>query len=122
MTSNQELDIVLDVEPIAKPRMTKSDRWKKRPCVQRYWDFCDQLRLACRKVGYEPHDQLSLVFIIPMPSSWSKRKRDSFNGKPHQQRPDLDNLIKAFKDALLKEDSRIFEYGNMKKSGDMSEQ
>ena len=25
------------VEPVAKPRMTRSDRWKKRPVVEKYW-------------------------------------------------------------------------------------
>jgi hypothetical protein len=113
--TSQIEDIVLDVEPIAKPRMTRSDKWKKRPCVSRYWDFCDQLRTESDKFGYVPVNPLSLIFILPMPSSWSKKKRDQKNGQPHEQRPDLDNLIKAFKDALLKEDSGIYEYGNMKK-------
>ena len=28
-------------------------------------------------------------------------------GKPHQQRPDIDNLVKGLMDALLEEDSHI---------------
>jgi len=38
--------------------------------------------------------------------------------KPHTQTPDLDNLIKAFKDALLKNDSAVWRYGPMTKVWD----
>lgn len=37
------------------------------------------------------------------------------NKQPHKSRPDLDNLVKGFKDALLKEDSHIHKYINVKK-------
>jgi len=50
-----------------------------------------------------------------MPQSWSKKKRAEMRGKPHQQRPDLDNLIKAFKDALCEDDSHVHTYFEMKK-------
>lgn len=30
--------------PVPKPRMTKSDAWRKRPCVMRYWAFKDKVR------------------------------------------------------------------------------
>ncbi|GAG23977.1 unnamed protein product, partial [marine sediment metagenome] len=32
------------VTPNTKPRMTKRDKWKKRPCVIKYRKFCDELR------------------------------------------------------------------------------
>jgi Holliday junction resolvase RusA-like endonuclease len=50
-----------------------------------------------------------------MPNSWSKKKKAEFNGKPHQQKPDLDNLIKAFKDALCEDDSYVHTYERMRK-------
>ena len=105
----------LDVEPIAKPRMTRRDKWSKRPCVMRYWDYCDQLRAAARENSYDPECPLSIQFVIPMPSSWSARKKLNMCGKVHTQTPDLDNLIKAFKDALLKNDAHIHTYGKMQK-------
>lgn len=104
------MDTLLEVNPVPKPRMTQSDKWKKRPCVLRYRDFCDRLRKVSTTNGYTPSNPLSLVFIIPMPKSWSKTKKDKMRGRPHQQRPDLDNLLKAFKDALLEEDSHIHTY------------
>ncbi len=106
---------VFDVEPVAKPRMTRRDKWAKRPCVLRYWDFVDQLKAEAIKNQYQPSKILSLVFVLPMPSSWSARKRESMRYKKHEQTPDLDNLIKAFKDALLKQDKAVHSYGFMHK-------
>lgn len=43
--------------------------------------------------------RLELLFVLPLPQSWSRKKRIAFNGKPHVARPDLDNLEKVVKDA-----------------------
>lgn len=94
------------LDSVAKPRMTRSDVWKKRPSVMRYRAFCDSLR---DKAGnYLPGDIVSLEFYICMPKSWSKKKKKALEGKPHQQTPDIDNLIKAFLDALLDDDSSVW--------------
>lgn len=44
-----------------------------------------------------------------MPASWSAKKRTAMSGKPHQQRPDTDNYIKAIQDALCEDDSYIYD-------------
>lgn len=90
---------------MGKPRMTQRDRWKKRPVVERYHAFCDELRL---KYTAPLPDELELIFYLPMPKSWSKKKVAQFSGTPHQQKPDIDNLSKAFMDALCKDDARIY--------------
>ncbi len=98
---------VYDIRPTAKPRMTRSDRWKLRPCVARYWEFKDRLReLVKEEIG----GSLSLMFLIRMPDSWSGVKQEKMLGTPHLQTPDLDNLMKGFKDALLSEDKGVYEY------------
>lgn len=45
---------------------------------------------------------LSLVFHMPIPKSWSQKKRAQAIGGEitHTSKPDLDNLIKAVKDGL----------------------
>jgi hypothetical protein len=58
-----------DIEPIGKPRMTRSDKWKKRPEVMRYRAFCDEVRL--RKLTM-PESGAHVTFVLPMPASWSK--------------------------------------------------
>jgi Holliday junction resolvase RusA-like endonuclease len=49
-----------------------------------------------------------------MPKSWSKKKKQAMDGKPHQHRPDLDNLVKAVLDAFFEEDKQIYEVRGVK--------
>lgn len=44
-----------------------------------------------------------------MPKSWSNKKRAEMLGKPHQVKPDSDNYLKAFMDALCINDSYIYD-------------
>ena len=100
------------INPVAAPRMTRRDRWMKRPCVMRYFAFRDEL--LKKSSGYTLKDEISLIFGIPMPKSWSKKKKERMNLMPHQQKPDLDNLIKAFKDTFG-DDAHVHTYGIMRK-------
>jgi len=95
---------IIYIKPIAKPRMTRQDRWKKRKCVVDYWAFKDELR----KHNIKLSDKLEVEFHLKMPDSWSKKKKAQMLGKPHKQRPDVDNMCKAIMDCLLKEDSHIY--------------
>ena len=54
-----------------------------------------------------------MIFVLPMPKSWSKKKA-AMNGQPHQQRPDTDNLVKAVLDAVHEEDSQIYHVDGLK--------
>lgn len=92
------------ITPIAKPRMTHSDKWKQRPCVMAYRAYKDRLREL--EFYFTPNDRI--IFHIPMPQSWSKKKKAEHNGQPHQSKPDLDNLLKAIMDAIYKDDSHIW--------------
>lgn len=95
------------VIPAPKPRMTQRDKWQKRPAVMRYRAFADEVRL--RKIEL-PESGAWIVFHIAMPASWSKMKREMMRGKPHKQRPDLDNMLKALADAVHAEDSGLWDY------------
>ena len=101
-----------NIVPVQKPRMTRSDKWKGRNCVKRYFEFCNKVKAAGIEISYS---KTSIVFALPMPKSWNKKKREEYNGKPHQQKPDLDNLLKALSDAVHKEDCKIWHYGNLSK-------
>jgi Holliday junction resolvase RusA-like endonuclease len=97
---------IYNITPVAKPRMTQSDRWKKRPATTKYWQYKDDIR----KLGVKlPESNFWVKFYIPMPSSWSNKKKAQYNLQPHQQRPDKDNLEKALYDAVLDEDCRIWD-------------
>lgn len=101
--------VTVEVEPCPAPRMTRRDKWLKprRPCVQRYFDYRDVLRVASGDLPIVP-DELNAVFHFAMPESWSKKRRQEMNGKPHRQRPDGDNCTKAIQDALFLEDGGVW--------------
>jgi len=44
--------------------------------------------------------EMSFYFYMPIPKSWSRKKKALMRGQFHTQKPDLDNLIKAMKDTL----------------------
>lgn len=100
------IEQIYPIVPMGKPRMTRADKWKKRPEVMRYWAFCDEVRL--RGVAI-PESGYHVIFVLPMPQSWSKKKRAEYAGKPHQQKPDRDNLEKALLDAIFDDDCRIWD-------------
>lgn len=97
--------MIIDVVPVAKPRMTQRDRWKQRPIVLRYRAYADALRVA----HPDPlPDVLEITFWLPMPRSWSRAKRERMRGEPHRVKPDLDNLTKGFVDALHPRDQEVW--------------
>lgn len=107
--------IIFDLPPVAKPRMTRRDVWKKRPVVERYKDWRTAMQLIANTKQYVPAEILEITFDVAMPTSWSKKKRLEMVGTPHRVRPDLDNYIKSFQDSLCKEDSYIWRYRDVKK-------
>lgn len=97
--------IQLPITPVGKPRLTQRDKWKQREPVLRYRAYCDELRL--RLPHYELPTKLIIVFYLPMPASWSQKKRREMVGTPHDQKPDIDNLAKGFMDAFKSEDKHV---------------
>lgn len=97
---------IYPVLPVPKPRMTQRDRWAKRPAVLRYRAFCDEVRALDCQV---PESGAHVTFQMPMAKSWSKKKKAEMLGKPHQQKPDVDNLAKALMDAVLDEDEGVWD-------------
>lgn len=103
------------VTPIGKPRMTRADKWKQRPPVMHYRLYCDEIRLHDIRL---PEAGAHVTFVIPMPRSWSKKKRALMDGKPHQVKPDIDNLEKALLDALFENDAHIWDLRKTKLWGE----
>jgi len=104
--------MIYDIKPVPKPRMTQRDKWAKRPAVMRYRAFKDECRAHKVKLSEGGNH---VIFYIEMPKSWSFKKKDEMNGTPHQQRPDVDNLLKALMDAVYGEDCTIHDIRVSKK-------
>lgn len=94
--------------PLSKPRMTRADTWKKRPIVLRYWEYKDDIKSWAKLNNFTLGCEIICKFYIPMPKSWSIKKKKKFAGSYHQSRPDVDNLLKGLMDALLEEDSHVY--------------
>jgi len=106
-----------DIEPIGKPRMVRSDVWKKRNRVMQYWAFKDDINIIAREKKYKVAPRLNISFILTMPESWSEKKKKLQDGKPHTQIPDIDNLEKAFFDCLCDNDSYVWAVNKTKRWG-----
>jgi len=90
--------------PHSKPRMTQRDKWKGRPVVLSYFAFRD----AVRALNVELPIPCKVTFYVPMPSSWSAKKRLAMLGEPHQSKPDIDNFLKGLLDAVFEDDSAVW--------------
>lgn len=106
---NDELrHVVCRVVPMGKPRMTRRDKWMVRPAVARYREFSDALRKFFEMVPLKNISELSWEAYIPMPESWSAKKKALMSGTPHRTKPDRDNIDKAILDSLFDDDSGIY--------------
>jgi len=103
-----EHEYVFDIVPMGAPRMTRADAWRKRAIVLRYFAFRDELNLKANLSGYVLGDMLNIKFYLPFPPSYTKKKKDTLEGMPHQLKPDNDNLVKAFMDGLKSEDCTVW--------------
>ena len=105
--------VTYPIVPMGAPRMTRADAWRVpvRDCVSRYRAFKDEVRL--RGVSLVNGD--GVVFVMPMPPSWSKKKKAKMCGQLCKQKPDLDNMLKSLMDALFQDDAHIAELSKLRK-------
>lgn len=105
--------VTYPITPMGAPRITRADSWRSPPreVVSRYWAFKDLVKAhqmeLCNGDG--------VVFVLPMPVSWSKKKKAQMCGQWCQSKPDLDNLLKALLDALFLDDAHIAELSKLRK-------
>lgn len=110
-----------------KPRMVKSDAYKKRPVVERWWRYKKHVLLLANQAGGIRVGEIihELIFVLPIPDTFynkdgtiKKQYRDVgvAEGAPHMtNKPDLDNLLKGFKDIFCKNDHHVHTYVSIKK-------
>ena len=103
------------VTPQPKVRMTRRDTWatdKVRPSVQKWRAFVQDVK----RLGITVQDGDSITYVIPMPASWSRKKRAAMEGLLHRQKPDIDNIEGGLLDAALPDgDEAIAELGAKRK-------
>jgi Holliday junction resolvase RusA-like endonuclease len=79
--------------------------------ILRYNSYKDKIKeLAEEKSFKMPGIGAGVMFYMPMPKKWSKKKKRHSHMSWHQQTPDLANLVKALEDSLMKQDKGIAFY------------
>lgn len=114
--------VILNINPQTHVRATQGDsiffripREKLRPSglsrlkrLERYNTYKIDLAAEAKSKRFLfPPVGASITFFIPVPPSWSKKKKKLHHGRFHQSKPDLDNLLKALMDSLMAEDKQI---------------
>ena len=105
--------IEIPIHPKPAPRLTYQGKHTNN--AKAYYKYKEAINLYCKSKGFVLSDRISITFYMPIPKSVTKKERAERLGHPHQFKPDLDNLIKAVKDALCEEDSSIYYYEKMEK-------
>lgn len=124
--SEPRWSVFVPITPVAQPRQristigghARSYLPKKHPVH----GYKLALQHAAREAGIDDVAggplTVGLVFYLPMPASWSKKKREAMLHSPHCQKPDLDNLAKAVLDGLqpvIGDDCRVWQFGVLRK-------
>lgn len=69
----------------------------------RYRDYKDDIRPYTTDLTIP----VKVVFHLPMPKSWSKKKRVEHDNQLHRVKPDADNLLKGLMDAWMDQDQAV---------------
>jgi Holliday junction resolvase RusA-like endonuclease len=126
MASSSKVErFVLNVTPLTWVRVTSNDRIffriprdKLRPSglkrllrIEKYNDYKLNVAAEAKRVGFVlPPVGAGVMFYVPVPKSWSKKKKRLAHGTFHGSRPDLKNLLSAWEDSLMSEDKEIAFY------------
>ena len=110
---------LFDVVPMGAPRMTQADKWRVNPnhpdplkrqreVVSRYFAMKSLLLAQAAEMNFVLLNVLEAIYFVPMPDSWSEKKKSSLLGLPCLAKPDTDNITKGIKDCLRLSDSDIW--------------
>lgn len=96
---------------VAGDRLTAKQE-KRAPKLRRWLAFKDEVRIRHVRL---PDTNAHVIFLLPMPASWSQKRKDKMRGYPHRgkkdgaRKNDVDNLTKALLDAVYGEDSGVWD-------------
>ena len=103
--------ITIEMPPFgkARPRVTRDGTRTYMPTE--YQNKREQLRLLYQAAGGEVDPEraiaLSITFVLRMPKSWSKKKKEMLSWEWCRKTPDIDNLVGAVMDSLLAKDQNV---------------
>jgi Holliday junction resolvase RusA-like endonuclease len=101
----QTMRFTIPGKPIGAPRMTRRDKWAKRPCVVKYFNWRNALEPIRQKLP--PVDKIMIFSWTATFVPAKKKDIERLAGHPHRAKPDRDNIDKALMDGLFSEDKGI---------------
>ena len=91
------------VIPMGAVRMTRRGKFVNES-AKRYLTYKDFIKLHINQQAKQESivNQIGvdIVFTMPIPPSWSKKKQREAVGQYHNKKPDIDNLVKGLFDSL----------------------
>ena len=98
------MTLVLHVpgDPVAapRPRTSRGRTYDPKSAQKIKHALLIKAQLPDDHVRWSAAVSLRVDFRMPIPKSYSKKKRAELAGKPHIFRPDTDNLLKHIKDCM----------------------
>jgi hypothetical protein len=116
---------ILNITPQTNVRATQGDRIffripreKLRPAglsrllrLEKYNDYKQSVSALVKQQRFTiPEQNVHIIFYIPVPKTWKEYKKQEMHMKLHQQKPDIDNLVKAIFDSVFTEDKYIADF------------
>lgn len=107
--SGNRITVTIYQRAVPAPRMTRADRYKKRPCVLRYRAWRDTVRAAFGDSIPKPEDveTIEIRCYFRPTDKRLKETKHAIIGERHRQMPDRDNIEKGICDALWKRDDKL---------------
>ena len=112
--------LFIPIQPMGAVRTTQRQKFVDER-AKKYLEYKRHIAWLTRQHIKTPTKNPILVevtFYMPIPKSWSQKKKDHSNGAIHKSKPDIDNLIKGLFDSLNKvawaDDNQVYEVHSKK--------
>lgn len=120
------MQLFIEIEPMGAVRMTQKGKFTNKNAIRylNYKNFLKwQAKTQAKGQKFEKNPlEVSMKFIMPVPDSWSKKKRSDAYGRYHMKKPDADNLVKGVFDSLnqivWQDDNQVAKLSAIKVYGD----
>jgi Holliday junction resolvase RusA-like endonuclease len=97
----QKVWIKIGKKGIAKTLKSKPNYVRTRRYILKYFDYKDTLKAMAKEQCFiMPQDAFFMWYFMPMPKSWTKKKKAEMAFKMHKNKKDCDNIGKGIFDAL----------------------
>ena len=79
--------------------------------LEKYNDYKSSISALVKQQRFTiPEQNMHMIFYMPVPKTWKEYKKKEMHMKLHQQKPDIDNLVKAVFDSVFTEDKYIADF------------